>query len=140
MEWFNNFLLNVVPLAPKWAVRLVAKKYFAGETLESAAQEIQSLNQKGFYSTADILGENVEDIEEVQQPVESYLELMEKISDENLNSGISLKLTQLGLKIDKEQAWKNFEKLLEKAEEQNIFVRIDMEDSSCTDDTLEFYQ
>lgn len=140
MEWFNNFLLNVAPLAPKWAIRLVAKKYFAGETIDTVVDEIQNLNQGNFLTTTDILGENVETIKEAQEPVEKYENLIERISTENLNSGLSLKLTQLGLKIDKEKAWENFTQLLEKTNQNDIFLRIDMEDSSCTDDTLEFYQ
>jgi proline dehydrogenase len=140
MEWFNNFLMTVVPYFPKWAVGIVAKKYIAGETIEEAVEEIVQLNKNGFLATTDVLGENINSKEDAAIPVENYLELLDTIDQENLNSGISLKLTQLGLKIDKELAWNNFAKVLDKAKSRDIFLRIDMEDSSCTDDTIEFYR
>lgn len=139
MRWFNNFLMNVVPYFPRWGVGLVARKYIAGENLEEATEEIKALNNKGFLATTDVLGESIENIEESQEPVENYLVLLDTIEELDLNTGISVKLTQLGLKIDKEQAWSNFHRILQKSKDKNIFLRIDMEDATCTDDTLEFY-
>src|SRR6056297_1931909 len=140
MKWFNNFLSKTVPLMPKFMVGMVAKKYIAGTTLQQAVQEIKKLNEKKFLTTTDVLGENIPDIEAAQKPVKSYLELIETIRKEELDSGISVKLSQLGLTIDEEQAWKNFETIMVKAQEKQVFLRIDMEDSPWTDQTLGFYR
>jgi len=140
MKWFNNILAKVVPIMPKWSVSLVAKKYIAGVTLEETIQEIKKLNAYNFLATADVLGENIPDIESAEKPVNYYLELLDSLKKEQLNSGISVKLSQLGLTIDEQKAWKNFQKVLTKAKENDIFLRIDMEDSPWTDKTIGFYQ
>ncbi len=140
MKWFNNLLSKTVPLMPKIMVHMVAKKYIAGTNLEQAVSEIKKLNQKKYATTTDVLGENIPNIAAAQKPVQSYLKLIEKIKEEDLDSGISVKLSQLGLTIDEEQAWKNFELILNKAKEKGIFLRIDMEDSPWTDQTIGFYR
>lgn len=140
MDWFNNFLMAVVPYAPRKTVGLIAKKYIAGETIEETVKEITEMNKNGFLATTDVLGESIATIEEAQQPINNYLELIDTIEQNNLDTRVSLKLTQLGLKIDQAQAWQNFLKILNKVREKDVFLRIDMEDASCTDDTLEFYQ
>lgn len=139
-KWFNNFLVKTVPMAPKFMVGLVAKKYVSGETLQDAVRVIRDLNAKGFTATADVLGEHIHDLSETELPVEMYLDLTETISSEQIDSNVSLKLTQLGLEIDSDRTWENFEKILVKIKEQDNFLRIDMEDSSLTDVTLEFFK
>ncbi len=140
MKWFNNLLTKVVPIMPKFMVGLVAKKYIAGINLDEAVKEIQQLNHEKFLTTTDILGENIPDIRAAQKPVSAYLELLDRIKKEQLNSGISVKLSQLGLTHDAEQAWQNFHKILMRAKNHNIFLRIDMEDSPWTDQTIGFYR
>jgi len=130
----------MVPHMPRFAVGIVAKKYIAGVTLDETVVAIKKLNEDGFLTTTDILGENIPDIEASQKPVNAYLELLDTIKECNLNSGISVKLSQLGLTHDIEMAWDNFQKIINKAKNLNIFVRIDMEDSPWTDHTLGFYR
>src|SRR6056297_1383634 len=131
MQWFNNFLMKVVPLAPQWAVGLVAKKYIAGVTISEAVNEIEQLQDLGFVATTDVLGESIKSIDEAQGPLENYFELLDTIAQQELDSGISVKLSQLGLKIDKDRAWENFRQLLKKAQQHQKFVRIDMEEAAC---------
>ncbi|MBN2281871.1 MAG: proline dehydrogenase family protein [Candidatus Marinimicrobia bacterium] len=140
MKWFNNFLTTLVPFMPRMLVGLIARKYIAGKTLDEATIEIKKLNEEGFLTTADILGENIGDTKAAQKPVQSYLTLLQKIKDAGLLSGISIKLSQLGLTHDVEKAWENFHQILMKAKELHLFIRIDMEDSPWTDQTIGFYR
>jgi len=140
MKLFNQFLSKTVPLMPKFFVGLVAKKYVAGVTLEKAVRKIKELNEEGFLATTDVLGENIPNLEAAQKPLAAYLELLETIDRQQLNTGISVKLSQLGLNLNEEKAWENFDKVLQKAKELDIFVRLDMEDSPWTDKTIGFYR
>jgi len=140
MKWFNNFLAKVVPILPKWSISPIAMKYVAGVTVEDAVDLIKKLNKEDILCTADVLGEHVKTWKKVEEPLTMYLELIDEIDKGKLKSGISIKLSQMGIEIDKEKAWEKFEKVLKKVKEKNIFLRIDMEDSSLTDDTLEFYR
>ena len=140
MKVFNNLLSVVVPKLPKFFVGFVARKYIAGITLDQAISKMKQLNKEGFLLTTDVLGENIPNIKSAKKPVHSYLELLERIKNENVTSGISVKLSQLGLTIDEEKAWENFEQILIKAKELDIFLRIDMEDSPWTDMTIGFYR
>ena len=139
-NWFNQFLVKTVPLMPKFMVGLVARKYVAGKNLDAAEDCIRDLNKQAFWATADVLGENIRDIAETQKPLQLYLELIDRIAELQLDSGISLKLSQFGLGLDTKACWQNFEKVLQRAKSRNIFVRIDMEDSSLTDATLDCFR
>ncbi len=130
----------MMPLLPKFFVGMVAKKYIAGVTLEEAVVKVKSLNQQGFLITMDVLGESVSKKEETIVPLKTYLDVLDTIHKEKLDGNISLKLTQFGLTIDPEFCWRNLKQILDKAKEYNIFVRIDMEDSSVTDLTLDMYR
>jgi proline dehydrogenase len=140
MKWLNKAILTMMPLIPKFFVGMVAKKYIAGVTLEEAVAKVKILNQQGFVFTMDVLGESVTKKEETLEPLRMYLEVLEAIHKEKLDGNISLKLTQFGLTIDPEFCWNNIKTILDKAKEYNIFVRIDMEDSSVTDATLDIYR
>jgi proline dehydrogenase len=91
-------------------------------------------------ATLDVLGEEIERPEEATAVVEEYLAALEAIEAEGLDSNISVKPTALGLKLDLDFCRENIERLVEAAEERGNFVRIDMEDSSTTDDTLALYR
>jgi proline dehydrogenase len=127
-------------LVPKGVVRSIAKRYVAGETLESALSVVQRLNESRIWATLDVLGENTRSEEEANETLKAYMECLEAISRLGLKSNISIKLTHFGLRLDEEKTRNRVLSLVEKAHELNNFVRIDMEDSSVTQVTLDIYR
>ncbi len=139
MNLFNKLVVWTIPLVPKPIVKRFASRYIAGETLDDAIDEIKNLQAQGCCATLDVLGEFITTREEAEPAVEEYLQALDRIHAEKLDSNISVKLTMLGLKLDKEFCLENVRKLVQRAKETDNFVRIDMEDSSCTTDTLDIY-
>ena len=91
-------------------------------------------------ATLDILGEDIHNLEQAQRAIDGYIHLVEQISRQKVEATISIKLTQLGLKVDPQACMEMADRLVRRARELNNFVRIDMEDSSCTTDTLRIYR
>lgn len=139
MNFLNKMLVSMIPIVPKSIVGKFASRYVAGETLEEALQTVERLNELGASCALDILGEHIDSPGEAKETVEQYLTVLEKIDDRNLDSRISLKPTQLGLEISFEECLQNTKTVIEKASELGNFVRIDMENSDFTDDTLRLY-
>jgi len=139
MIWFNNLIAAILPFVPKPLVGIVSRQYIAGEKLEDAIRKIKELNAQGISATLDLLGEEVKSKEDSLKAMETYKNILHTIHDEKLDSNVSVKPTHMGLKIDKEFCYNNIRTLVEEAKKLNNFVRIDMEDSSCVDDTLEVY-
>ena len=90
-------------------------------------------------ATVDILGEEIKQKEDALQVVQQYKEVLAAIEKHKLDSNVSIKPTHLGLKIDKEFCYNNILSIVEEAQKYRNFVRIDMEDHTCTSDTLELY-
>jgi proline dehydrogenase len=128
-----------LPLVPKPIVRMVAKSYVAGETLQDQLQVIQSLNGQGFMVATGILGEFVTRREESEEAVRDYHKVLDEVAARKLDSNIHIKPTHLGLKLDKDFCYQNVRKILDHAKGYGNFVRMDMEDSPCIDDTLDLY-
>jgi len=139
MKVLNNLIVRTLPLVPRAVVRRVASRYVAGETLEHALRCVRGLNGEGCMATLDVLGEDVTRREESEQTVTEYLRALEAIADRRLDSNISVKLTALGLKIDPTHCRREFARILEGARTSGNFVRIDMEDSSVTEETIRIY-
>ncbi|MBN1542078.1 proline dehydrogenase family protein [candidate division KSB1 bacterium] len=139
MRLFNLLVVWFLPLVPKPIVRLFSKPYVAGPKLEDAVQSVKDLNSRGIMATLDVLGESAQAAEECAQAVEEYLTVLDTIQKENLDSNISIKLTQLGLNIDPEFCYDNIRKIVAKAAETATFVRVDMEDSSVTTLTIDLF-
>ena len=121
----NSKFLN--QSARKWGFRLGAEKFVAGTNLPSAVETIKELNRRGIGTTLDNLGEFVSDRTEAISAKEQVLEILDTIHDQELQSHISVKLTQVGLDIDTEFCINNMKKILAKADEYDIFVNLDME-------------
>jgi len=136
---FDKLVVWTLPLIPKPLVRRVSARYIAGETLNDAVDVVRNLNAQGCCATLDVLGEFIEDIEEADKAVADYIAALDRIASEEIDANVSVKLTMFGLLIDKERCYENVRKLVKKAGELGNFVRIDMEDSACTSDTLEVY-
>ncbi len=125
---------------PRSLVRKVAGRYFAGETRTTALETVRRLNQQGAMATLDVLGEEVQDPAKAQAAVDEYVELFDAIADRGLDANVSVKLTMLGLKIDHQLCWDNLLQIGDAAARHGNFLRIDMEDRSCTDATLDLYR
>ncbi len=116
---------------------IFAKRFVAGEELSEAIPAIKALNEKGIMVTFDHLGENVTTEEMAKSAADTYLDLLDVIKKEGLNSNVSVKLTQMGLDLEDEFCLNNVERIVKKAQELNNFVRIDMEGSAYTQRTLD---
>jgi proline dehydrogenase len=119
---------------------IFAKRFVAGETFEQTINKVKALNQKNIKVTLDLLGENVKDRTLADETVAAYIDLIKGIEDNKLDSGISIKLTMLGLDIDRDYCRDNLFKLLTVAKSYKRFVRIDMEGSPYTQVTVDMYK
>lgn len=140
MSLFNRLIVASIPLVPLPIVRRMASNYIAGETLQDAVRTVQKLNAEGATATLDVLGEDVTTGQEAAASRDQSIEALRAVARGRLDSGLSIKLTSLGLKIDKGLCTENVRGILRVAAEQSTFVRVDMEDSSCTSDTLEVFR
>jgi len=118
---------------------LVAKRFVSGQTIQEAITAVRRLNSFGILTTLDVLGENVSDRRAAEVAVAAYLETLDWIQRESLNSNVSLKLTQMGLDIDRDYCLDNVARICERAAAGNNFVRIDMEGSAYTERTLNLF-
>jgi len=133
----DRAIVRLLPAVPRPVVRRIANRYVAGPRLSDACGVVRQLNAAGKLATIDVLGEEITRREDSLAIVEAYADVSEAIRREGLDSNLSVKLTALGLKLDYRFCLENMESVLEHADE---FVRIDMEDSTCTDDTLSLYR
>src|SRR5581483_6064968 len=106
-----------------------ARRFVAGETIQEAIEAAANAQARGLMVTLDLLGESVTNLEEADTATRAYLRVVETIVASGIERNISLKLTQLGLDVDKASAVDNLRKILERAEPAGFFVRIDMENS-----------
>jgi proline dehydrogenase len=137
---FNKFIAAILPYFPKKFVWLFSKSYIAGETVEDAIKVSKDFNSKGIMVTLDILGEFIENLDEAGQNKKEYLELIDRMEAEKIDGNYSLKPTMFGLLIDKEVCYQHIREIVAKAAEYDNFIRVDMEDSSCTDLEIELFR
>lgn len=119
--------------------RRVVDRFVSGEELEDGLNAVRKVNTEGAFATLDHLGEEVSQPEEAIAATEVYLNALDKINESGVNTNVSVKPTQVGLKIDKKLCEENFRKIIEKAKKYDNFVRMDMEGSDCTQDTLDVF-
>ena len=139
MSWFNKTVSTFIDKVPPSAVAVFAKRYIAGDKLEDAVNVSRKLNKEGAMTTIDVLGEFVSTKEETEHYRDLAIKVLEEIDKSGIEANLSLKLTQMGLKISRKLCLSNVEMILKRAKELGNFVRIDMEDSTCTTDTVEIY-
>lgn len=139
----RNLILRLAdsPRITKWishqGMRMgFARRFIAGEDLNQAIEAVKALNQVGIVTSLDLLGEGIRDPESARRAGEAYGNLLDRIRASGIQSNISIKLTQLGLEIDPELCSENLVRILQKARQLGNFVRIDMESSQFTEDTL----
>jgi proline dehydrogenase len=134
---------SVKRLASRYGLRhpqSFARRFIAGESAAEAIEAARALEARGFLVSLDLLGESVATMAEADVATRAYLAVMEQATAAGVNRNISLKLTQLGLDVDRATAVDNLRRILDVAEKQDFFVRIDMESSVYTDVTLEIFE
>lgn len=140
MNILNQLIVSIVQMMPKNIVGFFSRKYIAGESLEDGINVVKQLNSKGIYATMDVLGEAVNNKEESLDAKNKAMEVLDAIEKHKLMANLSIKPTQMGLLMDDEFAYQQILELVKRAKEMNNFVRIDMEDSSTTDMTINLYK
>jgi len=136
----DSAIVRLLPAVPKPVVRRISSRYIAGEELDDALRVVLQLNAEGKLATIDVLGEEITEPGEAQAIAAAYREAFEAIERGRLDSNVSIKPTALGLKLGYELFRENLTDVVEHAASRGNFVRIDMEDSSTTDDTLRLYR
>ena len=133
---FNKLITFLVPFLPKIFVRLFSNKYIAGINQNDALKTIKRLNDKNFLATIDILGEHTKSIIEANLITNEYVSLYKEIKSKNLNCNISIKPSHIGADINKDIFLENLKKIHSQSISCDNFLRIDMEDSSFTNLTI----
>jgi proline dehydrogenase len=136
----DSALVRLLPAVPKPVVQLFSSRYIAGATLAEAVACVRDLNAGGKMATVDVLGEEITREEEAWGIAQTYRDVFAAIDTAALDSNVSVKLTGLGLDLSYEICRDNLLAVLEAARSHGNFVRIDMEDSSTTNDTLRLYR
>jgi proline dehydrogenase len=136
----DHLIAHSLPLVPRPIVRRVSRRYIAGDTLREALATVRALNGEGLMTTLDVLGESVTDRSLVEAAAREYETALRAVIEAGLDSNLSVKPTQFGLKIDFDLCLAQVRGLVRLASEAGAFVRLDMEDSSCTSPTLDLYR
>ena len=140
MKLLDRAVVAVLPAVPKRVVGRLSSRYIAGSELEDARRVVARLNAEGKLATVDVLGEEVAHAPEAAAIAAQYVAALDAFEQDGLDANVSVKPTGLGLKLDYDLCKGNVETVIAAAEPTNRFVRIDMEDSSTTDDTLRLFR
>jgi proline dehydrogenase len=132
----DQAVARVLPAVPRPVVQLFSRRYIAGPALRDAVGVVRRLNEEGKLATIDVLGEEVTHEDEARAIAGAYRDVFDAIEQESLAANVSIKLTGLGLNLSYDLCKENVESILAGGK----FVRIDMEDSSVTDETLRMYR
>ena len=139
MALVDRAIARMLPAVPKPVVRRISSRYIAGEELEDALRVVRRVNSEGKLATIDVLGEEITNPDEARAIATDYRLAFDAIEREGLDSNVSVKLTALGLGLGYDLCRENLVDVVSRAAGGN-FVRIDMEDSSTTDDNLRLYR
>jgi proline dehydrogenase len=115
-------------------------RFVAGDTIEEVIPYIQEINAENGTASFDHLNESVESAAEAEREVEEYLNILAAIDKHHIRSNVSIKLTQFGLGLDSELAYRNARRVVEEAHRRGNFVRVDMEDSKVTQVTIDIFK
>jgi proline dehydrogenase len=137
---FNKFIAAILPYFPKKFIWIFSKPYISGVTIEDAMRVSKELNSKNTKVTLDVLGEFIKTLEEAETNKQEYLDLIDTTYKNNVDGNFSVKPTSFGLLIDKEACYKYIREIVAKAASYKGFIRIDMEDSPCTDDEIALFR
>lgn len=118
--------------------RRMVRRFVAGDTLTDGLTALERIREQGMTWTVDVLGESVSSREMAVASADVYIETLDALAERGLDANVSLKLTQMGLEIDRDFCHDNVARVIAKARKAGAFVRIDMEDHTKTDLTLDF--
>jgi proline dehydrogenase len=136
----DRAIVRLLPTVPRPVVQRLSARYIGGPALDDARRTIAGLNADGKLATVDVLGEEVTRAEEAEAMAGAYHDALAAIAGDQLEANVSVKLTALGLKRDLDRCRSLLDAIVVDAAARANFVRIDMEDSSCTEDTLRLYR
>jgi proline dehydrogenase len=136
----DRAIVRLLPAVPKSVVRRLSSRYIAGPSIDDAIRVVERLNAKGKLATVDVLGEEITSADEARAIAGQYHDVLARIDDGGLDSNVSVKLTGFGLELDHDLCRENLDSVVRDAAARGNFVRIDMEDSSTTDSTLDLYR
>ena len=140
MKLINYLIIQIIPFLPKVFVRLVASPYIAGITDDEMLINVQKLNNKGYDVAIDILGEHVTTEQEATEITERYANLYGRIASQQLNANLSIKLSHIGQDLGYDVVKNNLMILVNAAKKHNNFLRLDMENSPYTSETINLYK
>src|SRR5213082_2871346 len=140
MTLLDRAIVRLLPAVPRPLVQKLSERYIAGPELRDARETVRRLNAAGKMATVDVLGEEIRNAEEAAAIVRTYQDVFADIEQCGLDANVSVKLTALGLKLDYALCRDNLFSVVADAATRNNFVRVDMEDSSTTSDTLRIYR
>ena len=140
MALLDRAIVRMLPAVPKPVVQQLSRRYIAGPELKDARESVRRLNAQGKMATIDVLGEEITNEDEAAAIVRAYQDVFADIERCGLDSNVSVKLTGLGLNLGYDLCRANLVTVVEDAASRGNFVRVDMEDSSTTDETLRLYR
>ncbi len=129
-----------LPAVPGFLVRSMGRRYVAGTDLRDAIATVRALGEEGALSTVDVLGEDVVEPGQAEKAVQEYLWLVEALAEVRPDATLSLKPSLMGLRIGRQVAEGNMDRVFAAAARAGLLVQIDMEDHTTTDDTLDLYR
>ena len=137
---FNKLIASILPYFPKKFIWIFSKSYISGETIDDAMRVSKELNQNKMEVTLDVLGEFIKSLEEAEENKKEYLNLIDVTIRSGIKGNFSVKPTSFGLLIDEEVCYNHIREIVAKAASYNSFIRIDMEDSPCTDMEIKLFR
>lgn len=139
-SFLQRAVVAAMPMVPEPIIWQFSRRYIAGTKIDDAYATVAALNEIGCKGTIDVLGEDSTNPAQVESARELYFRALDGIAERSLECGISVKLSEMGLRFDRELCGRTMVAILDKASESGNFVRIDMEDSSVTSITLDIYR
>jgi proline dehydrogenase len=139
MRIFNTMAAHAIPLVPRSLIHKISRRYIAGETLCDARTRIHALHAAGFRTTIDVLGETASSSNQAESMTREYLNLVEAFGAQNGSTELSIKLTALGLHLGEDACMARVSVILRAAALHGLSACIDMEDTSCTQKTLDAF-
>jgi proline dehydrogenase len=136
----DRAIVRLLPAVPRPAVRRFSARYIAGATLSEAVSVVEELNSVGKMATIDVLGEEIASEADARAIADAYRGVFAEIDRQRLDANVSVKLTALGLHLSYDLCRENLEEVVREAAAHGNFVRIDMEDSTTTTETLRLYR
>ena len=132
MSLIDHSVAKLIPMIPKFIVKKISNRYIAGQNIQAMVVCVQKLNQQGFCATIDFLGEVITQQSQAIDNANEYIRVLEAIHQNQLDANISIKPTAMGLLLSDAFCLETILSIVATAHQYNIFVRIDMEDVSCT--------